>query len=238
MPASTVRIFMDFDGTMTREDVGEELFRHFCGTEYFDAVREQWVAGKLSAIEGYTRLCEGAMELTPTALQDFLGRYEIDPSVPRFISWCEEQGFPCTIVSDGSDAYIEPLLQRAGVNIPVISNELRWERGRPVMRFPHSDARCPGIANCKSNHVALLSQDEDLIVYIGDGDSDFEAAQYADFVFARGTLERYCQEQNITFRRFYNFTTVRETLSLMLRQRKLRRRRRAEIHRQQLWARG
>jgi hypothetical protein len=33
--------------------------------------------------------------------------------------------------------------------------------------------------NCKANHVALLSRDEDLVVYAGDGRSDFDAAAMA-----------------------------------------------------------
>jgi 2-hydroxy-3-keto-5-methylthiopentenyl-1-phosphate phosphatase len=106
------------------------------------------------------------------------------------------------------------------------------------MHFPYYDPRCPDIAHCKSNHVALLARDEDIIVYAGDGSSDFEAAQYADMVFARGALETYCQEQNITFRRLYSFAAMRDQLDTMLQQKTLRKRKRAEVLRQQLWSSG
>ncbi|MFA6234578.1 MAG: hypothetical protein WC824_10405, partial [Bacteroidota bacterium] len=136
------------------------------------------------------------------------------------------------------DAYISRLLQRVGVVAELRVNRMRLDGGVPALDFPYSDRRCPQLANCKSNHVALLSQDEDLIVYIGDGASDFEAAAYADMVFARGPLEGWCQEHNITFRRFYSFTTVREVLSALLDQRKLKAGKRARALRQQLWSTG
>ena len=238
LPEPTVRIFTDFDGTMTQEDVGRELFRHFCGQDVFDAVRRRWDDGELTAPEAYDALCRSIPFLREKQLQDFLEPYAVDPSFPRFAEWCARQGYPLLVLSDGADRYIDILLDSAGVDIPYVSNRMHLTDSHPVMEFPYFDPRCPQIANCKSNHVALTAQDDDTIVYIGDGTSDFEAAQYADMVFARGALERYCQEQNITFRRFYSFTTVREVLSHMISQNALRRRKRAEVRRRSLWSGG
>lgn len=238
LPEPTVRIFSDFDGTITDEDVGEDLFRHFCGDAAFEAIRAQWDSGALTAPEAYGRLCEAMGEIGTGDIRRFLERHAVDESFPRFVQWCAGEGFPLQVLSDGLDAYIFPLLEAAGVDVPVLCNRLEIRDGRARMHFPYYDGRCPEIAHCKSNHVALLSQDDDIIVYVGDGSSDFEAAQYADMVFARGALERYCQEQNITFRRFYTFAALRDQLATMLQQRTLRRRKRAEVLRRQLWSRG
>jgi len=238
LPEATVRIFTDFDGTMTSEDVGRELYVHFCGSACFDRVRESWLEGVLTAPEAYRQLCAAIPRLTTEMLSDFLVSHEIDPSFPGFAEWCAREHYPLYILSDGVDAYITPLLEKAGVQVPVISNRMILGDGSPEISFPHFDTRCPEIAHCKSNHVALLSRDEDIIVYVGDGTSDFEAATYADLVFARGELERYCQEQNVSFRRFHNFTMIRQQLSAMISEKRLRRRKRAEVRRQQLWARG
>lgn len=238
IPEPTIRIFTDFDGTMTREDVGRELFRHFCGSTVFNHIRSRWVDGAMTAPEAYDALCRSIPVLRETDLRDFLLPYEIDPSFPRFAEWCAERNYPLLILSDGADRYIDILLNKAGLSMPHLSNRMHLTPTSPDMEYPHFDPRCPSIANCKSNHVALRAQDDDLIVYIGDGASDFEAAQYADMVFARGALEQYCQEQNITFRRFYHFTTVREVLSLMISQNTLRRRKRAELRRRGLWSGG
>jgi 2,3-diketo-5-methylthio-1-phosphopentane phosphatase len=231
LPEATVRIFTDFDGTITGEDVGKELYTKFCGAESFDRIRRSWLDGALTAPQAYRLLCQAIPRLTAAMLSDFLAAREIDPSFPDFAAWCEREAYPLTVLSDGVDAYITPLLEKAGVQVPVLCNRMRLGDASPEIDFPH-------FAHCKSNHVALLSRDEDIVVYVGDGTSDFEAATYADLVFARGELERFCQEQNVTFRRFYNFTTVRQQLSAMISAKGLRRRKRAEVRRRQLWARG
>jgi 2-hydroxy-3-keto-5-methylthiopentenyl-1-phosphate phosphatase len=238
LPEATVRIYSDFDGTIVQEDVGELLFRHFCGDAYFDEIRSYWNSGALTAMEAYAKLCAAIPQLSLSMLENFLSAYSADPSFARFVTWCDEKRFPVFILSDGLDLYIDNLLAKAGVVVPYASNKMHLSSASPRMEFPFADARCPALGNCKSNHVALRSRDDDVIVYIGDGASDFEAAQYADLVFARGDLETYCQEQNISFRRFSTFTTVREVLSLLISQRKLRKRKHAEILRRQLWASG
>lgn len=238
LPEATVRIFSDFDGTITPSDVGEELFRHFCGDEAFEDIRGRWNEGALTAPEAYGQLCAAMGEIRTEELTRFLTAYAVDESFPRFARWCEERGFPLHVLSDGVDAYIKPLLAAAGVDVPVLCNRFEIRDGRARMHYPYYDPRCPDIAHCKSNHVALLARDEDVIVYVGDGSSDFEAAQYADMVFARGALETYCQEQNITFRRLYTFAAMRDQLDTMLQQKSLRKRKRAEVLRQQLWSSG
>jgi 2-hydroxy-3-keto-5-methylthiopentenyl-1-phosphate phosphatase len=234
----TIRIFTDFDGTITHEDVGEALLRRFSTEARIDEVLEAWSRGRVNALETYRRLYAGVPRLTAEMLDRFLADVEIDPSFARFTTWCAERGYPLVIVSDGFDAYVERLLARAGVRAEMRVNRMRLGNGAPELEFPYADPRCPQLGNCKSNHVALLARDEDLIVYIGDGSSDFEAASYADLVFARGALETWCQEHNITFRRFYSFTTVREVLADLIERNKLRQRKRAQVLRSQLWSAG
>jgi 2-hydroxy-3-keto-5-methylthiopentenyl-1-phosphate phosphatase len=237
-PAPTVRIYSDFDGTVTKTDIGDALLRHFCGEDLYLRVLDEWQSGSLTAVQCYRKLFAAIPRLTGEMLQDFLSVHEIDPTFPPFAQWCAQRGYPLLILSDGFDAYIEPLLRRAGVTVDFIANRLVPGENTPTVEFPYVDPRCPQLANCKSNHLLLRSRDEDLIVYAGDGSSDFEAAMYADFVFARGELEGWCQEQNISFRRFYSFATVQDALFMMIEQDRLRPRKRARVLRQQLWATG
>lgn len=237
-PAPTVRIFADFDGTVSVVDVGDALLRRFCGEDHYAAILDSWQEGRLTAPECYRALFDAVPRLTAEMLEDFLADHAIDETFPRFASWCASKDYPLMILSDGFDAYIEPLLRKAGVTAVYRANRLFLGDGGPRPEFPHHDPYCPQLANCKRNHMLLQSRDEDLIVYIGDGSSDFDAASYADMVFARGTLEHWCQQQNITFRRFSSFATVQDALSTMIAEGKLRPRKRARIRRQQLWATG
>lgn len=238
LPAPTIRIFADFDGTISPRDVGDGLFRMLCGVDAYESIIEKWSAGELSGIEMYARLSAAAAPLTASMLDEFLVDFDIDTAFPGFVSWCAQNSYPLTVLSDGFDAYIERMFARHGIVLPLRCNRLLLSDDGMAMEFPYVDERCPRLANCKSNHVALLSRDEDLVVYIGDGRSDFEAAALADMVFARGLLETHCQEENITFRRFSSFNDIRIVLSGLISQGKLRRRKRAEVLRRQLWASG
>ena len=259
-PAPTVRVFADFDGTVSPVDIGDALLRSFGGEERYHALLGEWRAGRLTAPQCYQRLYAAFPAFTEDMLGEFLNEYEIDPAFGRFARWCATRRYPLTILSDGFDAYIVPLLRKAGIlasdgsaarvetdedvtgehaiAVEVRANRLRFTDGSPVPEFPYHDPSCPALANCKRNHMLLDAQDEDLLVYVGDGRSDFDAASYADMVFARGSLEGWCQEQNISFRRFYSFVTVHDVLSTMIEQGTLRPRRHARVLRQQIWMTG
>jgi 2-hydroxy-3-keto-5-methylthiopentenyl-1-phosphate phosphatase len=237
-PEPTIRVFSDFDGTVTDADIGDALLRDFCGEQLFAEVLRQWHDGACTAIEAYRRMFSAISHLTPSMLDEWLQVYSLDPSFARFVDWCARQAYPLMILSDGFDAYIHRMLESENLAVPFRANRLSLGDGAPHVDFPYADQRCPQHANCKSNHMLLHSQEEDLLVYIGDGTSDFDAAQYADLVFARGVLEHWCQEQNITFRRFYSFTTVREVLSELVDRRALRPGKRARVLRRQLWSTG
>jgi 2-hydroxy-3-keto-5-methylthiopentenyl-1-phosphate phosphatase len=86
--------------------------------------------------------------------------------------------------------------------------------------------------------VLTLSGDDDIIMYIGDGISDRCPVRFADIVFAKGRLIRYCQEQNIPYHEFRTFDDVRSRLELILQQKRIRKRREAEMARRDVFAQG
>ena len=50
------------------------------------------------------------------------------------------------------------------------------------------------------------------VIYVGDGMSDFEAAEKADLVFAHRTLAEQCARSGIPFRPFVDFQDVLTSL--------------------------
>jgi hypothetical protein len=54
------------------------------------------------------------------------------------------------------------------------------------------------------------------VVFVGDGESDRYAAGYADVVFAKRSLVRYCLEQGWPFERWTEFLEVERWLSSQL----------------------
>ncbi len=237
-----IRVYCDFDGTVCRDDVGELLFRFFAGERAVQIVR-RYRAGEINARECLEQECGAVDNLRLEDLEAFTEPFELDPSFSAFAGWCETQGIPLTILSDGLDVYVGRLLERGGFGrLPWFANHAELlregERLRLVPSFPHRDAECPQCANCKRNHMLTMSGDDDVIVYVGDGISDRCPARYADVVYAKNGLAAYCQEQNITYHTYTDFGDEREHLERLLRMRRVRRRQTAHHARRQAFLQG
>ena len=245
-----IKIFIDFDGTITRQDVGDAMFEEFGGRKSLEAVSE-YRAGTLSAVECFRRECEACGELDKEALDAFLDRQEIDPSFIEFVTFARSRGIECFIVSDGMDYYISRILQRHGAgDVQFFANSLSLvpvdgsSRVRLSPSFPFRDEVCDRCACCKRNHMLTLSGDDDVIVYIGEGYSDRCPVRYADAVFAKDDLLKYCQQENISFFEYASFADVTVRLESLLSNRSgdgrsiPGKRRRAELARRQLYIGG
>ncbi|MGA3244747.1 MAG: MtnX-like HAD-IB family phosphatase [Bacteroidota bacterium] len=237
-----LRVFSDFDGTIALEDVGSHLFRTFAGARANDIV-QHLLNGTISARECLMQECKAVESATLSELERFVGQFSLDPAFGVFVDFCRHRSIPVVVLSDGLDFYVERLLRKNGLgDLPFFSNHLELvEQGavtKLVPSFPHTDAECLVCGNCKRNHLLTLSGDDDIIVYVGDGISDRCPVRYADIVFAKGPLIRYCQEQNITYHEFRTFDDVRGRLEAILQQKRIRKRREAEMARRDAFAQG
>ncbi len=233
-------VFTDFDGTITRNDIGNTMFKFFGNSgESAEAFRESR-EGIISVQESWQRSCATVESLSLTAFDSFVERQEIDTGFHRFEQYCSSKSIPIHILSDGFDLYIRHVLQREQLgHLPFYSNELVIEPGGTITpRFPYADEECVMCANCKRNHLLTKSGDENVIVYIGNGYSDQCPSKYADVVFAKGTLLRYCERKNITYHRFESFDDVLSKFKELVDGGRPRKRRAAELARKEIFMRG
>ena len=202
------RIYIDFDGTIALNDVGDKLFQTFAGEGWEKPIRE-WAEGHISSKEVFIRECK-MMHLTRDTLDAFSNEQRLDPTFKNFIAHCDQNGYPVTILSDGLDLYINKILKNHGFeNIPVRSNRLIFEnetRVRP--EFPYFDKGCTQCGNCKGYHIRKDRIDGETIVYVGDGLSDRCGVAESDIIFAKDDLEKFCIEKTIPYYRFDNFKDV------------------------------
>src|SRR5262249_26105871 len=121
-----------------------------------------------------------------------------------------------TVISDGLDRVVTTMLARAGIDLPIIANRLEWlgdERWR--LGFPYGRNDCRAAAgNCKC--AALTAEPATLRILIGDGRSDFCAAQTADLIFAKGALVEHCRRNDLAFVPFENFAEASHVLSELI----------------------
>lgn len=210
MTAEKIAIFCDFDGTITRRDVGYHLFHHFSGGRN-DALLPDWKAGRLTTRD-CLRIEAEMVRATPEEIFRFLDRFELDETFEAFARSCRAAGSSLTVLSEGMDLYIRRLLARNGLaDLPVRCNIGHLENGGLRIEFPYQTRSCEGCGNCKAARMAEYRQTANpanRIVFVGDGYSDACGAREADIVFAKKDLERYCQTEGISYNKFDNFLDV------------------------------
>ena len=117
-------------------------------------------------------------------------------------------------MSDGFGFFIEPAL--AALGVPWISGRDGTTRGsgRAARRspFPNGNPQCFVCGTCKRNRVLAHQAAGRRVVFIGDGESDRYAAGYADVVFAKHSLERFCLERGWPFQRWTAFSEIHRWL--------------------------
>lgn len=198
----------DFDGTAAAHDVQQVILDALADPEAWRAINRRWVAGEMTTAERARRqwaLIRGGED----AVLAVLAREQLDPGFPAFAAFCAERGYPLTIVSDGFDFYIQPLLATAGLTaLPVVSNSLRYVQGTPELGFLLQRSPDQYYGNDKTFVIEGLRRPGSTVVFFGDGFSDRAAARVADLLFAKDRLAQYCRDEGLPYQPFETFLDV------------------------------
>ncbi len=200
-------VLVDFDGTITQNDVGALLFNSFSKGKSKKIVSE-WLKGKISSKECLQKECQ-LIEITKKQLRNFALSQKIDEHFPDFVDLCKREKVSIVILSDGLDYYIKLILRKYHLeDIPFYSNTVRFESKKLIPGFPYYDKGCGNCGNCKKYHLKNLRRPKQKVVYIGDGLSDKCAIAEADFVFAKNDLKSFCEKEKIDHFEFKDFRDV------------------------------
>jgi 2-hydroxy-3-keto-5-methylthiopentenyl-1-phosphate phosphatase len=191
--SKSVRVLLDFDGTVTRADTVDVLLERFALPQW-RGVESEWESGRIGSRECLLRQT-ALLRATPAELDAEVDRIPIDPALATLVRHCRERSLELLIVSDGYERVIRRVLARAGLSVPFVSNVLVPRgRNRWALITPATQSTCRvGAAHCKCARAI----NPDPVVLIGDGRSDFCVAHAADFVIAKGALARYCAERHL-----------------------------------------
>jgi 2,3-diketo-5-methylthio-1-phosphopentane phosphatase len=211
-----MRIICDFDGTITRQD-GTDLVLEALAAPAWRALQDEWVAGRLLGADcmvGQVALIGGS----DADLDAALDTVELDPDFADFVAWCESQGFPLGIVSDGVDRFIARILARHGLErLAVTANRLAGEPGARRLDLPWRRSDCAaGSGVCKCAAAAIGQAANVPTVYIGDGRSDFCVSAGADILFAKGALAEHAATRGRPYYPFVTFGDVRRRLASLI----------------------
>ncbi|MFI5378367.1 MAG: MtnX-like HAD-IB family phosphatase [Tepidisphaerales bacterium] len=212
-PAEKAQVWIDFDGTITRCDVLDELIQQFSVDESWKRVEQEWQAGRIGSFECLTQEF-ALLRITAAELDRFLDSIPIDDGAGELLQLLRQFEVPFAILSDGVDRFIRRILGRLGIaDVIIRSNAVVHSGTRLRLRCPHRHPECDvAAAHCKCASAESLLQPGRTSIYIGDGRSDLCPARKAGVVFAKGTLARCLRAERNPFRTFDSLSDVAAAL--------------------------
>ena len=205
-------LVVDFDGTITQEDVLDEIARTFGDDEVYREVDEALDRNGITLHEVLRREFEPVRALLGEVLEWVHANASIRPGFRELVELARARGWRVVVVSSGFRQLIEPMLERAGIQgLELVSNEVDPDpEGWRITFFDESRCEVCGEA-CKRTTVRSMV-DGGEVVYVGDGYSDRCAAEDADLVFARRGLAAYLAERGVPFEPFDDFFQIAKKL--------------------------
>lgn len=230
------KIFIDFDGTITKTDIGETMFEKFGDKKIVNKIIENYSNQIISAKQCWISLCNSVKTLDVSSLENFIDEIEIDETFHNMTAFCKKNNFELFILSDGFDFYINRILKRENLSeVKYYSNKLSITGNKLIPSFPHYDIDCKTSANCKRNHIINHSGDDEYTVFIGDGNSDKYTVQFCDFIFAKDGLLKFCEAERITYFPFNNFNDIISKIEFLKTKKNLKKRHQAELKRKEIY---
>jgi 2-hydroxy-3-keto-5-methylthiopentenyl-1-phosphate phosphatase len=205
-------IVVDFDGTVTEEDLLDKIASLFGDPAVYQEVEDGLDEGRMPLREVITREFEPVTKPLDEIVRWELETVRVRSGFRELVQLAEERGWRMIIVSSGFHELIEPILEREGVDVELHANRVdpRPEGWRVLWQYDESCESCG--ESCKRSIVKEFGGDGE-IVYVGDGYSDRCAAEASDRVFATKGLARYLDEQGVPYERFDDFHDVARGLA-------------------------
>lgn len=190
-------VFFDFDNTITKTDVIDDMLLKFSADDKWMKLEEEWKKGRI----GSRRCLDGQMRglrITKRDLDGYLAKIELDPYFKRLLKLLRSKRAEVFILSDNFDYILKSVLKRRGVrNVKVYCNAITLRGDRLIPRFPFTNERCDYCGHCKKDTIVKNRGRGHPSVYVGDGMSDFYPARHADIVFAKDSLLKYHKEHGL-----------------------------------------
>jgi 2,3-diketo-5-methylthio-1-phosphopentane phosphatase len=208
------QIWLDFDGTVTQQDVLDELIKCYSINDSWKMIEERWQAGLIGSRQCLTEQFN-LLRVSRKELDIALAGIKLDEGIVSLLELSKSQDVPVVILSDSADVFIKKILQRCEIgNLPIRSNTVVHHGLKLELCFPHNNPSCEfGAAHCKCSSIEAIGNPDRKSIYIGDGRSDLCAARRADCVFAKGVLAKCLKKESINFIEYSTLDDVAGILS-------------------------
>jgi 2-hydroxy-3-keto-5-methylthiopentenyl-1-phosphate phosphatase len=203
---------IDFDGTVTIEDVSFLLLDTYVGSGWREHLKE-YASGKIT-VGDFNRRVFGLMKASRETMTEFVltsERVKVRPGFKELLEYCAGKDYKIFIVSNGLNFYIEAILKSMGVDgikgleIHAASNE--FYPGGMNVAYIGPDGR-ELEAGFKEAYTEILINKGYRVIYVGDGNSDIYSARLAQHVFATDELLKRCRAEKLACIPFADFHEV------------------------------
>jgi 2-hydroxy-3-keto-5-methylthiopentenyl-1-phosphate phosphatase len=191
-------IQLDFDGTVTLEDIGFILLDTFAGNTWHPYLVE-YNSGKMS-LGAFSKKVFGMLTANEKTLTDFVltsDLVRVRPGFSEFIDYCKNNGIEIVVVSHGLTFYIKAALERLGIDdLDIYAAENIFSSDGMKIKYLSPEGKELEVG-FKEAYTGMLHKKGYRVVYIGDGNSDIYPSRKSDFVFATANLLKRCRKENI-----------------------------------------
>jgi 2-hydroxy-3-keto-5-methylthiopentenyl-1-phosphate phosphatase len=213
-----IAVQLDFDGTVTEEDVSFLLLDTYVGAKWREHLKE-YTAGRIP-VGTFNKKVFGMMKVSRRAMTDLVlnsDRVKIRLGFREYLEFCTQKDIKNVIVSNGLIFYIEAILKKIGLNnVEIYAARNSFSpRGMKVAYIGPDGTEME--VGFKEAYTDLLQKRGYDVIYIGNGASDIFSARKAKHVFAVDELLERCHRENVTcipFKDFYDIINGLKALPL------------------------
>lgn len=205
-------LFFDFDNTITKFDVIDDMLERFSADDKWRTLEEKWIQGKIGSrqcLDGQMR----GIRITKKKLDAYLSTIKLDPYFKKILKLCDAKNIKKVILSDNFYYIISKILKNNGINgLELYCNLIETRNGRLTPKFPHTGKHHGKCAHCKTKSLLANVDERSVAIYVGDGLSDVCPAKKADLVFAKSTLAKRLKAEKVPHIFFDGLSDVYEYL--------------------------
>lgn len=216
--------FTDFDGTITLKDSNDWMTENLgYGPERRVKANDDILWARRTYRDAFMEMMDSIPTPFDKCIEALRANIKLDPGFLPFFNWCKTNNVPIVILSGGMKPVIRSLLElwlgpEEADYIQIVSNDVAVREGKSLTeergwKLNYRDETEHG--HDKSVEIRKYSglPGKPLMLYAGDGVSDLSAARETDLLFAKvgKDLITYCEDQNVPFVTFDDFTSIHKT---------------------------
>jgi 2-hydroxy-3-keto-5-methylthiopentenyl-1-phosphate phosphatase len=199
-------VVLDFDGTVTEEDMLDRICREFGDPGVYDEVEAAFERGEIRLVDDIERKLAGVRAPLGVVVRWLREETRIRRGFAELVALARTRGWRVVVVTSSFHGLVEPVLGDLAEQVEVVANRLDARRDGWRVEFVFGAACSTCGEPCKRGLVEGLGAGE--VVYVGDGYSDRCAAQTATRVFATAGLARFLDGAGVPYEPFGDFRDV------------------------------